>query len=426
MRFGRTYCGRFVVQAVAWMKRSYNFRYYPSPRQERQLAREFGAARFAWNFALGEIRKAWRERQESLSVNAMSRRLTRLKAQEKPWLKETTSTTLTQSLRDLDRAYKNYFSKRACYPRFKKRRWGQAVRYQLDPRQKGTWIAGERLVLPKLGSLKLAWSRVPPSRPLMVTVRRDSAGRYFVSFPIEETIAPLQGGASAVGIDVGLTSAIALSDGTKVMAPRHLRRGLRLLAHRGRVVARRKRGSRRRERARFLLAKAHARVQDRRQDWLHKVTSTLVRENQALVVEDLNVGGMLKNRHLALSLSDAALAELHRQLEYKSLWYGRTFVRVGPFYPSTKRCSVCGFVLEVLSLGTREWTCPKCGSFHDRDINAAKNLLQEGLRLLQLPPGGREVCAWRAETPGCRPAARRSANRTRSRQGLEQRRAEIS
>jgi len=216
---------------------------------------------------------------------------------------------VTQSLRDLDRAFGNFFAKRARYPRFKKRRTAQAVRYQLDPRQSDTWLAGERLVLPKLGDLKRAWSRVPVGRPLMVTVRRDTIGRYFVSFAIEEVIAPLPElpTTAAVGIDVGLRSAVALSDGTKVAAPRHLRLALRTVGRRARVVARRKKGSRRWERARFRLAKAHAHVSDSRKDWIHKLTTRLVRENQTLVVEDLNVRGMIRNRRLSLSLSDAAL-----------------------------------------------------------------------------------------------------------------------
>jgi putative transposase len=309
----------------------------------------------------------------------------------------------------LDRAYKNFFAKRARYPRFKKRRGAQAVRYQLDPRQGTTWVPGERLVLPKLGPLNLVWSRVPANRPLMVTVRRDAIGRYFVSLAVNEEIAPLPEASTAVGLDVGVRTAVALSDGTKVDAPRHLRRRLRTVARRSRVVARRKKGSRRRDRARVVLARAHARVADARRDWLHKLSSALVRENQTLVVEDLNVRGMTRNRRLALSLADGALAELHRQLEYKSAWYGRTFVRVGRFFPSTKRCSTCGHVLEQLALSAREWTCPECGSAHDRDINAARNLLTEGLRTIALPPGGREVR--RVEGAHPRPYAGRPAKR---------------
>jgi putative transposase len=281
------------------------------------------------------------------------------------------------------------------------------VRYQLDPRQKTTWIAGERLVLPRLGPLKLVWSRVPQGRPLMVTIRRDAIGRYFASFAVDEEIAALRAAEAAIGIDVGVRSAVALSDGTKIEAPRHLRRHLRSLAHRGRVVARRQRGSRRREDARRRLARAHARVSDARRDWLHKLTTRLVRENQALVVETLNVAGMVRNRSLALSLADGALAELHRQLEYKAAWHGRVFVRVGRFFPSTKTCSACGHVLEALPLSIRTWSCPNCGAQHDRDVNAARNILAKGLK--QVPPGGRELM--RVEGAHPRPYAGRPAKR---------------
>jgi putative transposase len=392
------------------VKRAYRFRFYPTPRQERRLAREFGAARWVWNHALAETSRAWKEHQKRLSIVEMSRRVTVLKrSRSHAWLAEVSSTVLTQSLRDLERARVNFFAKHAAYPRFKKRSFAQAVRYQLDPRQKTTWRAGERLVLPRLGRLRLVWSRLPLSRPLMVTLRRDAIGRYFVSFAVEEQIAPLPVATSAIGIDVGLRSTVALSDGTTVAAPKHLLRRLRTLQHRGRVVSRRKRGSRRREDARHRLARAHARVADERREWLHRLTTTLVRENQTICVEDLNVAGMVRNRRLSRALADGSLAELHRQLEYKAEWYGRSFIRIGRFYPSSKTCSECGWVLEVLPLAVREWTCPQCGMRHDRDLNAARNILAEGLRRLQLPPGGREVMRVEGDSP--RPFAGRPAKR---------------
>lgn len=378
------------------MLRAYRLRFYPTPRQQRRLAREFGAARWVWNFALSEMSRAWRERQERVTTASLSRRLTVMKrTDEHGWLAEASSTVLTQSLRDLDAAFGHFFRRvkageKPGYPRFKKRRTAQAVRYQLDPRLPSTWVSGERLVLPRLGPLRVVWSRVPQGRPLMVTVRRDSAGRYFVSFAVEEEIAPLPPApCAAVGIDVGLKDAVVLSDGTKVPAPKYLARRLRAVQRRARVVSRRRKGSRRREEAKRRLARAHARVADSRREWLHRVTTTLVRENQAICVEDLNVAGMLRNRRLSRALADGALAELHRQLEYKAAWYGRDFVRVGRFFPSTKTCSACGFVVSELPLSVREWTCPECGSAHDRDVNAARNILAAGLK--QLPAGGREV-----------------------------------
>jgi putative transposase len=381
------------------IERGYRLRFYPTPRQERQLARAFGCARWAWNFALEEISQAWTERQERLSWIDISRRINELKRSDKPWLGDVASTVVTQSLRNLDRAYRNFFQKRARYPRFKKRRMAQTVRYQLDPRQEGTFVAGARLVLPKLGPLCLVWSRVPEGRPLMVSVHRDACRRYFVSFMVEEEIVPLPRSDSEVGIDLGLRHAVTLSDGRKFQAPRPLRKRLRKVQHLGRVVSRRKKGSHRRERARSHLARAHVRVRESRNDWHHKVTTSLVRENQTLVVEDLNVSGMVRNRSLARSLSDTAFSEFLRQLEYKAQWYGRTVIKVDRFFPSSKRCSACGFVLERLGLSEREWTCPDCGVRHDRDVNAARNLLEEGRRMTQVPPGGRELMRVEGGTP---------------------------
>jgi putative transposase len=378
---------------------TYKLRAYPTPRQQRRLAREFGAARWVYNRGLETISRAWRERQERITWVDISRQLTKLKQAEVPWLKEVSSHVLTQSLRDLDRALKAFYSKRARYPRFKRRRGDQAVRYQLDGRLKGRYVAGSRLVLPKLGSLKLVWSRMPPGRPKMVTLRRDAVGRYFVSMAIDEEILPLPAADRVVGVDAGLSAAVTLDDGTKVAPPRYLGRRLKQLKRRSRDLSRAKRGSRRRAFARGRLARVHARIRDCRREWLHRLSSKLIHESQVICVEDLNVAGMLRNRHLSRALADGALAELQRQLEYKCSWYGRTFVRVGRWFPSTKRCSACGFLREELPLSARRWTCPECGVEHDRDVNAAINIRREGLRILELPRGPREVRRVEGETP---------------------------
>jgi putative transposase len=379
--------------------RAYRFRAYPTPRQERRLAREFGAARWVYNRGLETISRAWRERQERITGVDFSRQLTKLKQAEVPWLKEVSSTVLTQSLHDLDRALGAFYSKRARYPRFKKRREEQAVRYQLDGRLKHPYVAGSHLVLPKLGPLKLIWSRIPPGRPKMVTLRRDGVGRYFVSMAIDEEILPLPAADRAVGVDAGLSAAVTLDNGTKVAPPRYLGRRLRQLKRRSRDLSRAKRGSRRRAFARRRLARVHARIRDSRREWLHQLSSMLIHENQVVCVEDLNVSGMLRNRHLSRALADGALAELQRQLEYKASFYGRTFVRVGRWFPSSKRCSACGFVRGDLPLSARRWTCPECGVEHDRDVNAAINIRQEGQRILELPRGPREVMRVEGENP---------------------------
>src|SRR5258708_2850779 len=272
--------------------RTYRLRAYPTPRQQRRLAREFGAARWVYNRGLETISRAWRERQERISCVDFSRQLTKLKQAEVPWLREVSSTVLTQSLRDLDRAFEAFYSKRARYPRFKKRREEQAVRYQLDGRLKGSYMAGSRLVLPKLGPLKVVWSRVPKGRPKMATLRRDGVGRYFVSMAINEEILPLPAAARPLGEDAGLSPAAPFDDGTKVEPPRYLGRRLKELKRRSRDLSRKKRGSRRRARARWRLARVHARVRDCRREWSHQLSWKVVHESQVICVEDLNVSGM--------------------------------------------------------------------------------------------------------------------------------------
>ena len=364
--------------------RAYRFRFYPKLCQRKQLAREFGNARFVWNFSLRARRDAWRERKERLSSVDLSRWMTEIKRDWLPWLSETASTTATQALRDQDAAFQAFFQKRGGYPRFKKRKTAQAVRYQVDPRLKNNYVPGARLELPKLGPMKVVWSRRPPGRPKMVTVERDAAGRYWVAFAIDEEILPLPPARRAsVGVDMGLLDTVALSYGAKVEAPRYQERDLGLLAQRQRSVARRRRRSNRWKDAVLRAARVQARIRDRRREFLQNLSTNLVRENQVIAVEELNLRGMIQNRRLARSMSDAALGELRRMLEYKCRWYGRTLVTVDRFFPSSKLCSACGFKLAELPLALRRWRCPECGVEHDRDLNAAVNIEREGLRRLR-------------------------------------------
>ena len=250
--------------------RAYRLRFYPTLTQGRQLAGEFGNSRWVWNFALGAKSDAWRERNERLSLVEVSRWLTEIKRDWLPWLRDTASTTATQALRDLDTAFRAFFEKRARYPRFKRRRTEQAVRYQVDPRLKNNFVPGVRLGLPLLGPLKVVWSQVPKNRPKMVTVKRDAAGRYWVCFSVEEKVASLPHPRRAsAGVDMGLNYSIALSDGTTIEAPRHQERDQRLLAHRQRTVSRRRKGSERRKDAVHRVARVHQRIRDRRQGFLH-------------------------------------------------------------------------------------------------------------------------------------------------------------
>ena len=397
----------------ATITRAYRYRFYPSHEQRQALDGSFGAARWVWNRSLEYPTKAYRRRGESVTGVDFSRLLTRLKATHRyGWLRDTPATALTQKLRDRDRAFRNFFAGRAKHPRFRKRRSAQAIRFQLDQRcVHRTFDANDRrLALPGLGPVKLRWSRRPycadctdaPGcahcpKPKTVTVRRDAAGRYFVSFTVEEALhaSALRAPDCAVApnriaaVDLGLKAFVTDSSGNTVPPYRALARRLQQLRRAQRVLSRRRRGSGRWRAQRGRVAKLHARVADARSNFLHHVSRRLVDENQAIVTETLNVRGMVRNRRLARAIADAGWGELVRQVRYKAEWAGRTHIAVDPWFPSTRRCSACHTIREGLTLADRRWRCERCGAEHDRDVNAAKNLAQEGLRVLnEQRPGG--------------------------------------
>jgi putative transposase len=340
------------------------------------LAQFFGAARWVWNTALAWRSHWFKALGEKVTGVDFSRELTWLKKLEPlSWLASVPATVLVQTLRDQDRAFVNFFAKRARYPRFKKRRAAASIRFQLDQRvAMNSYRAGELLKLPGLGALDVRWSRVPGGVPKMVTVRRDACGRYFVSFMVEETIEQAAPSTKSVGIDVGLKDVIVTSDSDKSGNPRNLRRYQRRLKRAQRRLSRKRKGSNRWHRQRKRVARIHARTKDARKDFLNKQTTALVRDHGAIAIEDLNVKGLARTR-LAKSMSDAALGELRRQLEYKCQWHGRVLLVADRFAPTSKTCSRCGTVQAEMPLQIRDWTCPDCGAVHDRDVNAAVNVL---------------------------------------------------
>ncbi len=379
------------------IQRTYKLRVYPSSEQRERLARWFGAARWVWNHALERRSKAYRRRGESVSGVDVSRALTGLKRTRRyGWLGEVPSGIATQKLRDQDAAFKAFFAGRARYPRFKKRGAGQqAVRLQVDARHVGVqqaWAAGEVFV-PGLGRLKSRHGAHPLQAPKMVTVRRDPAGRYFVTAMVEEAPqARPEPVREAVGIDLGLKDLAILSTGERVANPRHLRRRMRRLKQAQRALSRKRRGSNRCARQRRRVARLHMRVRDARQDVLHKLTRKLVDENQVLCVESLNVKGLARSR-LAGSVLDAAWGELLRQLTYKAEWAGRQVIAVDRYAPTTRRCGACGEITGprgAEGLRVRRWTCTTCNTEHDRDWNAARNILALGIDQ-RLPAGSGEV-----------------------------------
>ena len=360
-------------------KRAYQYRFYPTEEQAHILARTFGCARYVYNWALRLRTDAYYQDQQRIGYHDTSAQLTLLKQQEETsWLNEVSSVPLQQALSHLDRAFRNFFEGRANYPAFKKKQGEQTASYVASAFK---WD-GQSLRLAKMDApLDIHWSRPLPKgcRPTTVTVTKDRAGRYFVSILLEEEITRLPVCNTQVGLDLGLKSMVVLSTGEQVGNPQFFRQDEKKLAKAQRRLAKKKKGSKNRNKARLKVARVHARIADRRRDYQHKLSTRIVHENQVICVESLSVKNMVQNHALAKSISDVGWGEFVRQLEYKAQWYGRTLVKIDKWYPSSKRCSQCGHVLGSLALDVREWDCPECGVHHDRDINAAKNVLAAGL-----------------------------------------------
>ncbi|WP_055481973.1 RNA-guided endonuclease InsQ/TnpB family protein [Sphaerimonospora mesophila] len=389
------------------VKRAFKYRFYPTPEQAAELARTFGCVRKVYNMALSARTEAWALRQERVTYNATSAMLTAWKkTEELAYLNEVSSVPLQQALRHLQTAFTNFFAKRARYPRFKSRK---KSRDSAEYTTSAFRFRNGRLTLAKMAEpLTIVWSRPLPegAKPTTVTVSRDSTGRWFVSLLVEDpTVTPLPANGNAVGIDAGLDHLVVLSTGEKVTNPPHERADRERLARAQRNLARKARGEgANRAKARRKVARIYARITDRRRDHLHKLTTRLVRENQTLVIEDLTVRNMVKDRSPARAISDAAWSQFRGLLEYKAAWYGREVVAVDRFFPSSELCSVCGAVQEKMPLHVRVWTCA-CGATHDRDVNAAKNLLAAGLavsvcgagvRPQRRPPGGQPAMKQKA------------------------------
>jgi len=369
------------------MKQRYKYRVYPITAQCKSLAQLFGCSRVAWNDALAKCQKLYGEGEKYPGFAALMRSLTAAKkTEERAWLSDVAAVPLQQSLRDLDVAFRNFFSSvtgkrkgpKVRMPRFKKRSNAQAVRFV------GTaFNGGAKLRLAKIGDIKVKWSRALPSEASSVTVIKDAAGRYFASFVVEVEAEPLPWTNKAIGVDLGITTFATLDDGTKIDAPKPLKRYLKKLARLQRRLAKCEKGSNRRQAAKLKVAKVHARIKDIRADFLHQLSTKLIRENQSISLEDLNVGGMMKNHCLAKAISDLGWRTFKTMLEVKAEVYGRDVTVISRWEPTSQTCSDCGEKtlqkrpgLEGLQI--REWLCSNGGSLHDRDVNAAKNIKVAG------------------------------------------------
>jgi putative transposase len=362
------------------VKYPYRFRFYPTDEQESILSRTFGCVRFIYNELLKIRTEAWKV-QKRINYLESSSILTKLKqASEYSWLNEVSSVPVQQGLRHLQTAFVNFWAKRTRYPAFKTRWDKQSAEYTASA---FTWNPkAKQLKLAKMVEpLNIRWSRTlsKASKLTTVTVSRDSAGRYFVSLLCDDAVSAKPTVAGQIGIDLGLKHFAVLSSGEKISSPRIFRRYEDRLAILQKRLSKKLKGSFNRAKARLKVARLHARIADARKDFLHKLSTRLIDENQVIAVESLAVSNMQKNRKLSKSIMDASWSEFIRQLRYKALWYGRTLIGIDRWYPSSKRCNDCGYILSKMSLDIREWNCPECGVVHDRDVNAARNVLTAGL-----------------------------------------------
>lgn len=362
------------------VKRAYKYRFYPSPDQEQELARTFGCVRYVYNRALAERSRSYTQEQKRIGYAESARWLAVWRNDpETSWLSETASVPQQQAMRQLQTAFLNFWSKRSKHPKFKSRRKSKASATYTTF---GFSYRNGQIKLAKMSEpLDIRWSRPLPkgAEPSTVTVSKDSAGRYHISILVETTVEMPPAPNRSVGIDAGITSLLTESNGTKHTNPKHEQRERDRLAKYQRRLAHKQKGSKNRERARVKVARIHARIADRRRDYLHKVTTTLIRENQTVMIEDLAVRNMVRNHSLARAISDAGWSQFRSLLEYKADWYGREIIAIDRFYPSSKTCSACGHLLANLPLNVREWTCPACGAGHDRDVNAARVIQAVGL-----------------------------------------------
>ncbi|MCC5901335.1 MAG: transposase [Halomonas sp.] len=362
-------------------ERAFKYRFYPTPDQATLLVRTFGCVRYVWNTVLRYRTDAFYQCQEKIGYNDASAFLTQLKKQpDTAFLAEVSSVPLQQCLRHQQSAFKHFFAKRARYPGFKAKNHRQSATFASSA---FSYRDGQITLAKCSEPLNIRWSRDLPSAPSTVTVSKDRAGRYFISCLCQVETETLPITPKMVGIDLGLKDLFVTSGGTKVNNPRHAARYARTLARAQRCLSRKQKGSNNRAKAKQKVAKCHAKISDTRLDHLHKLTRQIVNENQVIAAESLQVKNMVKNRHLSKAISDVAWGELVRQLDYKAEWAGRQFIQIDRWYPSSKRCHDCGYVMALLPLNVRAWDCPGCGTQGiDRDVNAARNILQAGTALL--------------------------------------------
>lgn len=363
-------------------KRAYKYRFYPTFEQENLLAQTFGCTRVVYNQILRWRTDSYYQKQEKINYKQASARLTEIKKlPELEWLNDVSCVPLQQCLRHQQTAFKNFFEGRARYPTFKKKSHRQSIEFTKSAfkyRNDSIYIAKSK------EPLDVRWSRGLPSEPSTITISKDAAGRYFVSCLCDFEPEKLDVTPNMVGIDLGLNHLLITDSGKKVGNPRHTKKYETKLAKAQRRLSKKKLGSANRAKAKAKVARIHAKISDCRSDNLHKLSRKLINDNQVVCVETLKVKNMIKNPKLSKHIADASWGEFVRQLEYKAEWADRSLVKIDQFFPSSKRCSCCGYTNDSLPLDVRDWKCPECDTHHDRDVNAAKNIKAVGLTVLAL------------------------------------------
>ena len=363
------------------MLKAYKYRMYPNREQEEMFLKHIGACRFVYNLSLEQKIKVYETEKKTLTRFDLDSTLPQLKS-ENEWLKEVNSQSLQQANKHLDSAFKKFFREKKGFPKFKSRKnpvqsFGIPQNYKVD-------FDDNRVRLPKIGWITTKLSKVFEGTLKTATVSMTTTGKFFISILVEDGKETPEkesfGYDSTIGLDVGIKDFVTMSDGTKIDNPKFLRGSIQRLKVLQRRVSRKKKGSKNRDKAKYQVALQHEEITNHRKDFLHKLTTKLVRENQAIAIETLNVTGMMKNHCLAQAIGDVSWSEFFRQLEYKCEWYGKTLLRIGRFEPSSKICNVCGSIKHDLKLSDREWTCAGCGTLHDRDVNASINIKKFALR----------------------------------------------
>lgn len=357
------------------IRKAFKFRIYPDSEQKDKLSVQFGCARFVYNHYRRVREEFYQETGTGLTYNDCATDLTERLKVDHPWLKDADSQVIQQALMDLDKAYKNFFEGRADYPRFKRKHGKQSVRY--PQRFK---VEGEQVYLPKVGWVKANLHRKIEGQMKNATVSKTKTGKFFVSIQCEVEHTQPEQNPNKVGIDLGLTTFATFSTGEKIDNPRNLKVSERRLKIRQRRLSRKVKGSNSRGKARFAVAAIHEKIANQRKDFHHKLSRTIVNTFGVIAFESLNVAGMMKNHNLAKAIADAGWNQFVNFVEYKAGWDGREVLRVDRFFPSSKLCSDCGAKHKSLTLNIRQWVCTECGVIHDRDENAAINILNETTR----------------------------------------------